>query len=349
MGQDRTEEGGRVDGWNAVLSLLPDELERALRRLPPSVRAQVQELRLRAGQAVALGIRGEERYVTAGGVVTVQADAALRCEERWLRQVIDRVCEHSVYAHQEELKRGFLPAPDGCRIGIAGTAVVENGEIISYRGMTSLCIRVAREHRGCAEALAARLCADDVAGALICGEPSSGKTSLLRDLLRQFSARRLSVAVIDERGELTGGGLPTGCDSLRGAPKALGVEQAIRCLSPRVVVFDELGGARELEAVRQALYSGVPVVASVHCRRPEELLHREGLATVLRGGAFSYLVQLHGAEAPGEIAAVRRVEEWLYETVGDTAGLSDRHRMRTAGLYEPEASLGFARAHHSIL
>lgn len=338
-----------TDGWDTLLSLLPDELRRVLCRLPPTVGAQVQELRMRAGQAIALGIRGEERYVTAGGAVTVQADAALCCEERWLREVTDRACEHSVYAHQEELKRGFLPAPAGCRIGIAGTAVVEHGEIVSYRGITSLCMRVAREHHGCAETLAARLCTDGVAGALICGEPSSGKTSLLRDLLRQFGARRLSVTVIDERGELTGDGVPTGCDSLRGAPKALGVEQAIRCLSPRVVVFDELGGVRELETVRQALYCGVPVVASVHCRRPEELLHRQGLAQALYGGVFPYLVQLRGAAAPGEIAAVRRMEEWLHETVGDIAGLSDRNRMRDARLYEPQAPLGFTGAHRAVL
>lgn len=338
-----------MNGWDTLLSLLPDELVRVLRRLPPSAHTQVQELRLRAGQAVALGIRGEERYVTLGGAVTVQADAALWCEERWLRQVTDRVCEHSVYAHQEELKRGFLPAPGGCRIGIAGTAVVENGEIVSYRNITSLCMRVAREHHGCAAALAARLCSDGVSGALICGEPSSGKTSLLRDLLREFAARRLSVAVVDERGELTGGGVPFGCDSLRGAPKALGIEQAIRCLSPRVVVFDELGGVAELAAVRQALYSGVPVVASIHCRRPEELIYRDGLTETLRSGAFPYLVQLRGSAAPGEIVAVRRVEEWLYEIAGDPLGLSDGNRMRLARLSSPEAPRLFAGTAHKAL
>lgn len=338
-----------MDGWATLLALLPEELHRVLRRLPPSVSTQVQELRLRAGQAMALGIRGEERYVTAGGIVTVQSDAALVCEERWLRMVMDRVCEHSVYAHQEELKCGFLPAPEGCRIGIAGTAVLERGEIISYRHITSLCIRVAREHRGCASSLAAQLCADGVAGALICGEPSSGKTSLLRDLLREFASRRLSVTVVDERGELTGNGVPLGCDSLRGSPKAVGIEQAIRCLAPRVVVFDELGGAREVEAVRQALYSGVPVVASVHCHRPEELLRREGVAEALYSGAFPYLVQLRGPTAPGEIAAVRRVEEWLRETVGTVADLTDGHRMRTFGAMEFETPLGFAGTNHAVV
>lgn len=329
MGQDRTKGACTVDGFGTLTALMPEELRRVLERLPPWVRDDVQEIRLRAGQAVAVGIRGTERYVTAGGVTTAQAEAALCCQEPWLRQMIDNACEQSVYAHQEELKRGFLPAPRGCRIGIAGTAVVENGSIVGYRHITSLCMRVARDHRGCAAELASRLCADGVAGALICGEPSSGKTSLLRDLLREFSVRHLSVAVVDERGELTGGGVPTGCDSLRGAPKALGIEQAIRCLSPRVVVFDELGGAEEIRAVTQALYCGVPIVASVHCRHPRELLYREGLAQALHGAVFPYVVQLHGATKPGEIVAVRRVEEWLSEMAGDSVDFSDRQRMRS--------------------
>ncbi len=328
-----------VDGWRVVLSLLPDELRGLLRRLPPSVTERVQEVRLRTGQAVALGMRGEERYLTAGGALTVQAAAALRCEERWVRYVVERASEHSSYAHQEELKRGFLPAPDGCRIGIAGTAVVEHGDIVSYRNITSVCMRVARPHRGCATELAARLCADGVEGALICGEPSSGKTSLLRDLLREFSERRLAVTVVDERGELTGG-VSTGCDRLCGAPKAQGIEQAIRCLAPRVVVFDELGGADEVAAVRQALYSGVPVVASVHCRRPQELLHRAGLAEALYGGAFPYLVLLRGASEPGRIAAVRRVEDWLHEMDGRASCFFDRRRLWDAGVSQPETPCG---------
>ncbi len=332
-----------ADGWEALVALLPCELSEAVRRLPRSVTERVQELRLRAGQAVAVGVRGEECYVTAAGVLTAQADAAIRCRAEWLHSVVDRVCEHSVYAHQEELKRGFLPAPRGCRIGIAGTAIVENGVVVGYRGITSLCMRVAREHRGCAGALAQVLCRNGVAGALIGGEPSSGKTAILRDLLREFTARRLSVAVVDERSELTGGGA-LGCDILRGAPKAVGIEQAIRCLSPRVVVFDELGGADEISAVRQALYCGVPIVASVHCREMRELLQREGLYDALRGGAFPYTVQLRGAAAPGEIAAIVRTEEWLDEMVGGGAGVPDRDRLWRERLPLVDASGSFTGA-----
>lgn len=324
--------GGNVDGWCSLLMLLPEPLKRTLQRLPSATCGQVQELRLRAGQAVALGIRGAERYVTAGGVLTVQPEAALCCDSAWLQQVMDCVCQQSIYAHQEELKHGFLTASNGCRIGIAGTAVVEKGTIVSYRCITSLCLRVSRGHHGCAAVLAERLCSDGIAGALICGEPSSGKTSLLRDLAREFSARRFSIAVVDERGEIAGGGHLVGCDCLFGAPKAQGIEQAIRCLSPRVVLFDELGGREELKAVRQAWHCGVPIVTSVHCRRLEELLHRAELTEALHTGVFPYLVQLRGAGSPGEIAELRQTEVWLNENGGRSAGLFDRHRIRPVGV-----------------
>ena len=307
-----------TNGFDTLLTLLPEEPRRLLGHLPPNVKAQVQELRLRAGQAVCVSIRGSEYYVTADGSFTDHAGGALHCTVAWLRQTVDRACEQSVYAHQEELRHGFLPAPEGCRIGVAGTAVVEKGRIVSYRNITSLCLRVAREHCGCAHDLAEQLCKNGIQGALICGEPSSGKTSLLRDLLRDFAARRIAAVAVDERGELTGGGL-LGCDILRGAPKAQGIIQAIRCLSPRVIVFDELGDTAELQAVHSALTCGVPVVASVHCRHPEDLLRREGMAEALRSGAFAYLVQLQGFESPGQIADVIRTEEWLREAARNTA------------------------------
>ena len=301
--------------FEAVLALLPDEARRLLGRLPPEEAAAVQELRLRAGQAVSVGIRGRERCITADGCFTEAAGGAVHCRAEWLRQTVDRVCGQSLYAHQEELRCGFLPSPSGCRIGIAGTAVTENGHIVGYRDITSLCIRIAREHRGCAAELAKTLFSDGVCGTLICGEPSCGKTTLLRDLARELTARHHSVTVVDERGEL---GTVTGCDVLRGAPKAQGIEQAIRCLSPQAVVFDELGAAEMVEVSRAAA-CGVPLIASAHCRHPRELLLRDGMRRLLEGGAFSFLVMLCGRESPGTVDRVIRTEAWLSERDRDAA------------------------------
>ncbi|MBQ9860938.1 MAG: hypothetical protein IJO75_01625 [Clostridia bacterium] len=303
-----------MNGYITAVSLLPKELQVPLLLLDKTVGSRVQEIRLRSGQAVSLGFGGEEWFVTAAGKTTGQRACGIVCSEALLRQTADRLLEYSVYAHWEELRRGFVTA-GGCRVGIAGTAVLDSGAVAGYRAISALCIRVRREHDGCAERLMPFLCDDGVHSALICSEPAGGKTSVLRDLATQLAQRRLPITVIDERGELSGGRSLLGCDVLCYTPKAAGIEQAVRCLAPRAVLLDELGDADELSAVYDGFLRGVPTVATVHARSFEELYRRDGLRDVLERGVFEYLIQLHGRQAPGEIAQVLRTEEWLRENV----------------------------------
>ena len=294
-----------MDGFQKAIAVLPPALQETLNGIPDYEKRRVQEIRLRAGQPVMLTAAGQ----------TLVTEAV--CREEWVWQLFDTLCECSVYAHQEELRRGFVTARNGCRIGVAGTAVVENGNIVSYRQITSLCVRVARRHEGCATSLAERVTVDGrVHGLLICGEPSCGKTSLLKDLIREFSCRGISAAVVDERGELSQGESLWGCDVLLYAPKPAGVEQAVRCLAPQVIVLDELGDAAEIDAVMDGVYRGVSTVATVHCRTPDQLLQRPALKRALENGGFEYLCFLKGRETPGRIETVMRTEEWLREVVG---------------------------------
>lgn len=142
--------------------------------------------------------------------------------------------------------------------------MVEDGAVVSVRTLTSLCIRVARSHNGCADELKRLLDRDGLRGMLICGEPSSGKSSLLRDLARQLADDGRRVAVVDERGELSGHLPLPRCDVLKGYPKPEGIQQAVRCLAPDVVIFDELGTGEETDAVCAGLNAGVTAIASAH-------------------------------------------------------------------------------------
>ena len=334
-----------MDGWTALLGWLPPPLGRVLARIPTDSAGQIHEVRLYAGRAVAVGIGGGLRFVTENGTLTV-SPTAWRCEDGWIREIVDRACGQSMYAHGEELRHGFLPAPAGCRIGIAGTAVTNDGVITGYRRITSLCIRIARDHGGCAAALARLVCRDGVQGLLLCGEPSSGKTTILRELIRECTACGKAVAVVDERGELTDGDVPCACDVLRGAPKAGGILQAVRTLSPQAVVFDELGGEDEILAIAQALVCGVPVIASIHSGSFEELRRRETLYPAL--GSFTYLAQLCGREMPGEIAAVVRTEDW-YENGGNAVDLFGGGRLRDKRRCAVASAGGVSGSHRTMV
>lgn len=301
-----------ADEFERAAAYLPPALHEAVRRAPTALRMRAQEIRLRVNAPLVLSAGTTDWALHADGGVCERADAtALLCTPADIQACFQRLCDYSVHSHQQELCRGYIATADGCRAGVAGTAVTENGHVLSVRNITSLCLRIARRHEGCAADLVRRLTAGGyVRATLIGGEPASGKTSLLRDAAAQLSAR-FRVAVIDERGELSGGGGLGGCDVLRHCPKAVGVEQAVRCLSPDAVLFDELGSAEELNAVIGALHSGVAAVTTVHCREPAQLLRRRGLAEALRAGVFEQVVLLAGRGEPGRIARVLTAEELL--------------------------------------
>ena len=312
---------------------LPAPLREVLQKVPREIGDRVQEICLRLEAPVMLSTPQGEWFVTREGRVTPRAtEDTLFCTRTQLSDAFQILCDFSVHTHQQELRQGYLAVRGGCRAGVAGTAVVENDRIQSVRSITSLCLRVARRHDGCARELARSLVHSAAGGkasmlysTLICGEPASGKTSLLRDLARGLSSgdygeiRR--VAVVDERGELSGAGELPLCDVLRGCPKAEGIQQAVRCLSPEVVLFDELGSREETQAVLAGLNAGAAAIATAHCRDIGSLLRRPQIRMALEEGAFEKVVLLQGRRHPGETARILSADDVLRWK--DTDSVSD--------------------------
>lgn len=315
---------------------LPPPLRDVVIQVPERIQAMTQEIRLRAGAPVILSTPAGELLVTRSGQVSEWlSDGALLCDYAQLEECFERLCEYSVHTHQQEIRQGYISTRSGCRAGIAGTVVTEGGRIVTMRQITSVCIRIARRHDGCSAALAAELIGGDglPRSALLAGEPSSGKTSLLRDLARQFSGgrlgRRYRTVVVDERGELSAEGGLAGCDVLLHCPKGEGILQAVRCLAPDVVLFDEIGTMEEVQAVMAGLNAGVAAIATAHCRDILSLLRRPPVRTALEGGAFSCVVLLEGRRSPGVWRQIVETEE-LYGQ--GTGAIADRRVGSTAGL-----------------
>ena len=295
-----------MDAWERSVSVLPVEMRENLLAVPYEWRDEIQEIRFRCGHKILLtGRNGCRNW------------GDKECKSKDLYDVFSCLCNYSVYAHQEEIRHGYVAASNGCRAGIAGRAVIENGQVVSVRDITSICLRLAREHHGCASSLVATIHRPErLKSVLVCGGPSSGKTSILRELVRVLSSdvrRPRQLAVVDERGELI---LPmTGkccCDVLSGFPKTTGIEQALRTLSPEGIVFDELGGDADVRAVKHCLHSGVASIASVHADGLESLRQRAPIKEVLQSGGFDFVALMRGRGSPGEIAQILPVTEvWL--------------------------------------
>ena len=289
-----------MDEWKRAVGVLPPRFQQLLRQIPSDLQRTVQEIRLRKNCPITLSTPNGDRYLDE-----------YSCTGNDLSAIVQHLCEYSLYSHQDELIHGYISLKNGCRAGISGTASVENGTVRSLRDYTSVCLRVMREHPNCAKELAFTVKnGPDIHSLLLCGGPASGKTTLLRDLIRQLTGRyaknRCRMSVVDERGELV---LQEGdFDLLRGYPKARGIEQALRTLSPELILFDEVG-VEETESVVRCLNSGVAVITCIHADSPGSLMRRPAAAELLRGRIFDWVVMLAGRSRPGQIERIIPAEE----------------------------------------
>ena len=263
-----------------VISILPPELRAGLARLELSA---VEELRLRAGYPPAALLRGQERPIPG-----VSAPVT----SRMLEQILSAATGHSCYSAEESLREGYVTLPGGHRIGLCGTAAVQDGRVRTIRSVSSLCIRIARQIPAAPPELVRRL----RESALILGPPGCGKTTLLRDCVRQLSNSGQRVCIVDERGELAAchlgaAQLDVGAhtDVLTGCPKACGIPLLLRGMRPDWITVDEITAPEDIRAMEQASYCGVRFLATAHASGPDELQKRPLYRSLCTLGLFKTL------------------------------------------------------------
>lgn len=288
-------------------------------RVDDDLKSAAQEIRLRVNKPVMIYTATDTLYLTCDGaaVKEQQPGRMIIATQRDISDCFQTLCNYSVYSRQNEIRKGFITTQGGHRAGLCGTAVYRGGEIYNIRDVSGVNLRIAREIFGCADKLLDYI-KDLNGGMLICGPPSCGKTTLLRDTARQLSTvYGKKIAVIDERGELAASfaGIPQNdlgySDVLDGYLKCDGIMQAVRCLSPEYIICDEIGSSEETMLLEQCLNAGVRVIATIHAANSDELMKKpQGLA-LLKTGAFEKVVFLKTRETPGEIKEVLGKEELL--------------------------------------
>lgn len=285
--------------FDSALYGVSENIRQILKKVSKTVKANAEEIRLRKDMPIALTVSGETVFIRENGEISFSlCDDLYIANETDLEESFYNLCSGSVYAHGEELKNGFVIMKNGCRAGACGTLSGEN-----MKDITSLNIRISRQILGAANDILKKYSSG---GLLIAGAPGSGKTTVLRDLIRQLSSgetgRYKRVCVIDSRGEISGGGtldLGFNTDVLNISDKALGIEIAVRTMFPDIVAFDEIGTAEELKNVSESFHSGVEVITTAHIGEIDELLTRRVTSQLIKSGAISkiaVLPKLHGGD-----------------------------------------------------
>lgn len=288
-------------------------LRTILFQTPESVKEKAQEIRLRANLPIAIYTGRDTYFLKEQGKPTQRFDRTLPIvSSQEILESFHNCCSYSVYSHQNEIRQGFITMAGGHRVGVCGTAVYEKNIISGIRDISSLNVRIAREVPGAANELLAEI-KGEASGVLIAGPPASGKTTILRDLARQLSLQGKKVVVIDERGEL-GGAFQGVCqndlglsDVLTGFSKGEGILQAVRCLSPEIIICDEAGSRQEIFAIEEGLNAGVGVITTIHAGSLDEVYRRAQGIQLLQSGAFHKIALLEGRAMPGAVRGIYKV------------------------------------------
>ena len=98
---------------------------------------ELEEIRIRSGRPIILKLRKVD--------ILIQYNVS----QTEILQILEKLCENSIYAYKNQICKGFLTIRGGHRIGITGTAVVENEKVINLKYITSLNFRIAREVLNC--------------------------------------------------------------------------------------------------------------------------------------------------------------------------------------------------------
>lgn len=255
--------------WEDLLGILPRWMQQEVDHMG---RYTMQELRLRLHSPPELVLSEGSQWLRK------------KCGKEDISFVLQAASRYSPWAAQS-VKNGYLTAPGGHRIGLCGLALYRGGQMTGIREITSLCIRVARDFPGIAEQ------APQNGSVLIIGGPGWGKTTLLRDLIRQRSKHQ-TVAVVDERGELFPEGFDTGMrtDILRGCQKAQGLEQLLRAMGPQCIALDEITAAADCDGLIRVAGCGTALLATAHAGSMEEFLSRPVYRSLIQKGIFQWVL-----------------------------------------------------------
>lgn len=257
---------------------------------------KLEEIRIRNSLPIILKIGQDEKIINYN-----------ICNQD-INYIFQKICENSIYSYQNQIANGFITIQGGNRVGIIGTAVINNEKVTNFNYISSLNFRISRQVIGCSNSIINSIINKEentIYNTLIISAPGVGKTTLLRDIIRNISNgienqfKGINVAVIDERGEISAtykgimqNNLGIRTDVINEIPKYIGMRMAIRSMAPKVIVADEIGNKQDNEAIKYAMCCGVKGIFTAHGKNMEEIMKNPELNNLINDKIFEKIIQI---------------------------------------------------------
>lgn len=315
---------------------LPDEIINSLslnlrEKIKTVPRDCIEEIRLRVNKPLIInGNLKDYFYDEKIKALSTKMDNAYIVTKEDVEQTFQIICKYSIHSFMDDIKKGFITLRGGHRVGIVGKAIVENGKVENIKHISSLNIRISKEVRNCSDKIMNQIIKNKttINNTIIISPPQCGKTTLLRDIVRnlsngneKFGFNGVKVALIDERNEIAGSylGIPQmdvgiRTDIIETCPKDVGIMMVLRSMSPNVIVTDEIGNEKDIRALYTALNGGVGLITSVHGNSIEDIRNRKELKDLLDEQLFKKVIILSAKRGPGTIEKIYDLQEkrWYF-------------------------------------
>lgn len=268
----------------------------------------INEVRLRASKPIVISVLGQNKFLTSGGL-SEDIDNAIVCSNSHINEILKRASDNSMYAIHEQLTKGFITIRGGIRIGVCGEVVEDKGVVSTIKNINSLNIRIPHKVKNCSlKAYLHIVNNKHIRNTLVISPPGAGKTTFIRDLVEQISTKNptMNILIVDERSEISATcdgvqmlNIGPCCDIYTNSSKAFAFENGIRSMKPDVIITDEINLESDLNAIRQAITSGVSVVATIHANDVYDLKSKPKFDSMIRDRIFDRYIVLSDKNGPG--------------------------------------------------
>lgn len=308
-----------VKRFNNVISRLDLYIEEKLSDIDNKYKKIIEEVRLRVNKPLMLNMSGIDIFIDKDGNLLFEDINSFIVNKEMIDKTFEKICEYSIYAVEDEIRNGFVTIKGGHRIGISGKSVYKNNSLFTIKDISSINIRISRQKIGVSNKVIKYIIHNKkIYNTLIVSPPQCGKTTLLRDIIRnlsngipQYNFSGLKVAVIDERSEIAASyrGIPQNdigirTDVLDSSNKYDGTMMMLRSLSPQVIATDELGANEDIKAIHNCIKAGVKIITTIHGEDLEDIKSKPNISEIIKEKIFERIIILDNSNGVGTIKEV---------------------------------------------